>query len=121
VSLIAAIWLGARLMHFARQIDPPGDESGAIDPGAVNPPVAEAGIPPEMGEPSPSLNGLRALLYANGYRLVNCQMHNGVLVLWGSVPHEIDRVVIQALVIGSVGLVPMNDQLHVQEATDTGP
>src|ERR1700722_20338584 len=35
VSLIAAGWLGARLMPFAGQIDPPSDESGAIDPGVV--------------------------------------------------------------------------------------
>ncbi|HEX4210164.1 MAG TPA: hypothetical protein VHY56_07225, partial [Candidatus Binataceae bacterium] len=120
ISLIAAVLLGARLMHFMQQIEPRGDESGTAEPGGVNPPVAEAGIPPEAGMPEPNLDTLRTLLFASGYRSVRCQMHNGVLVVWGTVPRESDRMMIQMMALGSVGMVPMNIQLHVQEA-EAGP
>ena len=120
ISLIAALWLGARLIHLMAQSSPSPDESGSSEPGAVNPPVAEAGIPPNAGMLAPNLDMLRTMLYASGYRSVQCQMHDGVLVLWGTVPHESDRVMVQMMAMGSVGMVPMNDQIHVEE-TDPGP
>jgi serine/threonine-protein kinase len=111
ISIIAAAWMGARLIHFIHQNAPPDDTSGASAP-----PIAEAGLPPGMNSIEPNLIGLRALLDANGYRSVNCQMHHGVLILWGTVPHEIDRVVIQTFVLGTVGMIPLNNQVRVQEA-----
>jgi len=114
--VIAAALMGGRLIRvIQQQITPPISGSGASDPDNVNPPVAEAGLPPDAGSAEPNLIGLRALLDANGYRAVNCQMRNGVLVLWGTVPHEFDRMVIQTFVLGTVGMVPISDQLHVQE------
>jgi serine/threonine protein kinase len=122
ISLVAAIWLGARLVHFMYQIQPRDDESGTSEPepGVVNPPVAEAGIPPNMGMPAPNLDALRTLLFASGYRSVQCQMHDGVLVIWGTVPRESDRMMIQMMALGSVGMVPMSDHLRVEE-TDPVP
>lgn len=120
LPLIAALWLGARLIHFMYQVEPRDDESGTSEPGVVNPPMAEAGIPPNAGMLEPNLDGLRTLLFASGYRAVRCQMHNGVLVIWGTVPRESDRMMIQMMAMASVGMVPMSDQLHVEE-TDPGP
>jgi serine/threonine protein kinase len=120
ISLILALWLGARLVHLMQQAEPRGDESGTSEPGVVNPPVAEAGIPPNAGMLQPNLDALRTLLFASGYRSVQCQMRDGVLVIWGTVPRESDRMMIQMMALGSVGMVPMSDQLHVEE-TDPGP
>jgi hypothetical protein len=120
ISLIAALLLGSRLVHFMYQIQPRDDESGTSEPGVANPPVAEARIPPNMGIPAPNLDGLRTLLFASGYRSVQCQMRGGVLVIWGTVPHESDRMMIQMMALGSVGMVPMSDHLRVEE-TDPEP
>ena len=92
--------MGARLIHFVTK-SPARDEADQWR-RVVNPP-SRRGRTSTWHEDSiePNLIGLRALLYANGYRSVNCQMHHGVLVLWGTVPHEIDRVVIQMFVLGN--------------------
>ena len=102
--------MGAHLIHSAQEVTPPADTAGSS-----NPPIAEAGIPPAMDSIEPNLTGLRVMLDANGYRSVYCQMHDGVLVLWGTVPHEFDRMVVQTFVLGTVGMVPMNDQIRVQD------
>jgi serine/threonine protein kinase len=113
IGIIAAAWIGARLIHMAQQINPPDNDTS----GASSPPVAEAGIPPGMdGFSEPNLAGLRALLDANGYHTVNCQMRNGVLILRGTVPREFDRAVIQSFVIVTVGIVPISDQIRVQDS-----
>ena len=115
IAVIAAAWMGAKLIHLVQQqMTPPGDESGASEP-AYNPPGEDAGAPPAEGiPPAPNLEGLRDALNANGYGSVQFQMRGGTLVLWGTVANEFDRVIVQMIVFGNVGVMPISEHLKVQ-------
>jgi len=84
---------------------PPGDESGSSSaPGAIMP-YGDAG--------DARLATLRQALDDAGYGSVHFKMNGDVLQVWGTVPDEIDRVNVQALIFRSVGIVLLQDNLQV--------
>ncbi|MGA2412359.1 MAG: zinc ribbon domain-containing protein [Candidatus Binataceae bacterium] len=117
IAVIAAVWMGTRLIHLVQQqmTPPPDDGSSASEP-AYNPPGADAGVPPSESIPAPGLSRLRAALDADGYSSVHYRMEDGTLVLWGTVPNNFDQARVVMIVLINAGMVPMDDRIQVQDA-----
>jgi serine/threonine protein kinase len=122
--IFAAGFIAAELIKSISRTDdpmPPGYSTGSTDGGEAMP-RAHAAIPP--GEyPGSSdygfapgrsrLAALRARLDAQGYSAVKFRLDGDTLVLYGSVPTDYDRLMVQAICIATVGLTPFSDDLTI--------
>jgi serine/threonine protein kinase len=86
---------------------PSGDESGsAALPGAAV---------PDGGAGDVRLAALRQTLDDNGYRSVRVRFNGDLLEVSGTVPDEVDRANVQALIFQSIGVVLLQDNLRVRD------
>lgn len=56
---------------------------------------------------------LRSILNAEGYRSVNFAIHGNTIQLWGKVPTENDRLIVESTAFALTGALNMDDQLKV--------
>jgi hypothetical protein len=84
---------------------PAGDESGSAAPRGATVPGGDIG--------DVRLAALRHALDGAGYRSVRFRFNGDILQVWGTVPEEFDRGIVQVLVLQTVGVVPLQDNLQV--------
>ena len=94
------------ILNATAPASPAGDESGSIAPPET--------VPPDDATNEARLAALRQTLDESGYRNVRFRMNGDILQVWGTVPDEFDRVNVQMLVFRSVGVVLLQDNLHVR-------
>jgi serine/threonine protein kinase len=120
--IFAVGFIAAHLIKAIAKIDnamPPGYSTGS-DEDSDTMPRAHAAIPPggysdDYGSTveSSRLAALRARLDAQGYSAVQFRVEGDTLVLYGSVPTNVDRLTVQALCFATLGLTSLSDNLTV--------
>lgn len=121
IFLLGALFAGAfivtellsRIEALVRGLNPPARTEAAPSAGGVPPPLAPAAPAPE--ELSPRLAALRQALDRRGYTSVHFRVEGGTLVLWGTVPTEFDRVVVESLVFAVAGIVTFDDHVEAEQ------
>jgi hypothetical protein len=62
---------------------------------------------------NPRLIALRRMLDASGYTNVHFRLEGDTIILWGTVPTETDRMMIQTMVFTVAGIYSIADHLQV--------
>jgi serine/threonine protein kinase len=130
--LLVAGLIAARLMieSISRIENPPpaGYSTGSSE-DADEMPRAHAAVPPggysDYGESGSALERarlaeLRARLDAQGYSTVKFRLEDGILILYGTVPTNFDRLAVQTICFATVGLTTLSDNLTVAGAGPEG-
>jgi len=102
------------LMFHSPQPQPSDGDSGP-DYGAV--PGAPNGGAPDASEPvhtEPREIALRRMLNAQGYSSVHFRMEGDTIVLWGMVPTEADRLIVQTQVFMFARISSIEDHIQVR-------
>jgi serine/threonine protein kinase len=115
--LIAALFAGAFILTsivayvITRPSNAPPDTPY---PSAPSIPAPSYG--PGVKEPphtNPRLMALRQMLDTSGYRNVHFRMEGDTIILWGTVPTEADRMMVQTMVFTVAGIYSIVDHLQV--------
>jgi serine/threonine protein kinase len=85
----------------------PPDDSGSIAPSGA--------VAPGGNVRDARLSMLRQALDDAGYGGVQFRMNGDTLQLWGTVPSEFDRVLVQTIVFKTSGIALVQDNLHVHD------
>jgi len=88
----------------------PRPEAVTAPPGYSTEPEAEE--PPS----SPRSVALRRTLDMQGYRQVRFRLGGQYIELWGTVPTEADRLMVETMAFSITGVVSLNDHIQVREA-----
>ncbi|HTY56869.1 MAG TPA: protein kinase [Candidatus Binataceae bacterium] len=93
----------------------PRPESEASRPGYSAPDAPEAPEAPEVEPESstPRAMMLRRTLVMQGYRNVHFRLEGQNIDLWGAVPTEADRLMVETLAFTITGAVSLNDHIKV--------
>jgi serine/threonine protein kinase len=115
--LIAALFAGAFILTSivawvvtrpsSAPPDSPYPSAPSVPPPSYGPGVTE---PPHT---NPRLMALRQMLDASGYRNVRFRMEGDTIILWGTVPTEADRMMVQTMVFTVAGIYSIVDHLQV--------
>jgi serine/threonine protein kinase len=115
--LIAALFAGAFVLtSIAAYVmtrpsvappDNPSPSAGGVPAPSYGPGVTE---PPHS---NPRLIALRRAFDAAGYRNVHFRLDGDTIILWGSVPTETDRVMVQTMIFTVAGFFSIEDHLQV--------
>jgi serine/threonine protein kinase len=117
VGILVALALFAIRPMLERQADDSGGYS-APDGGSSAPDSGGSSAPEGGGESSssdPRLQMLRQTLDAQGYGAVKFKMDGTTLVLWGSVPSEVDRMMVRSQAQLIAGVFSVEDHLQVRD------
>ncbi len=87
----------------------PEDVAAGRDPGAYR-----GGPPAPDSLSAPRLAALRVALNLQGYQSVYFKLQGSTIVLWGSVPTETDRIMVQTMVFTMAGVYSIDDRLKVE-------
>jgi serine/threonine protein kinase len=87
--------------------DNPYPSAPSVPPPSYGPGVTE---PPHT---NPRLMALRQMLDTSGYRNVHFRMEGDTIILWGTVPTEADRMMVQTMVFTVAGIFSIVDHLQV--------
>src|SRR5215469_2338950 len=104
------LWLVVILVAVALFAIRPMSQREADDSGGYS--------APDSGAPSasdPRLQMLRQTLDAQGYNSVNFKMDGTTLVLWGTVPSEVDRMMVRSQAQLIAGVFSVEDHLQVRD------
>ncbi|MDO8430906.1 MAG: protein kinase [Candidatus Binatus sp.] len=83
------------------------------------PPPGYGGAAPDTTEPVPSearTIALRRALNSMGYQSVHFKLEGDTIILWGTVPTEADRIMVQTQVFLVARIFSLEDHLQVQNA-----
>jgi hypothetical protein len=125
MMLLAAIFLGSfiamKILHaISENTAPAGYTSGSGEPAGIVPPAPAE--PPREGSASGAddarLVALRQALDAQGYTDVKFRMQGSTIILWGTVPSDFDRAMVQMLCT-TAGVYSLRDHLRIDN-TDMG-
>jgi serine/threonine protein kinase len=111
--------LGYLIFHSAQPQPSDGDtgpEYGSIPPFPN--PGAPAPAAPDASEPAhtePREYALRQALNAQGYESVHFKMQGDTIILWGTVPTEADRLMIQTQVFMVARIFSIEDHIQVRD------
>jgi serine/threonine protein kinase len=103
-------------MMFHSSLPQPSDGDTGPGYGAV-PPVPNAGAP-DASEPAhtaPREAALRQALNEQGYSSVHFRMEGDTIVLWGTVPTEADRLMVQTQIFLVARIFSIEDHLQVRD------
>jgi len=97
----------------------PRPESEIARPGySTEPDTGEfpspRGVEPENS--SPRARALRRTLIMQGYRNVHFRLYGQSIELWGAVPTEADRLMVETMAFTITGAVSLNDHIQVRDA-----
>jgi serine/threonine protein kinase len=114
VPMLALIAGGAFILGYLAirpflQPQPPEGDS-------YNPPAPGAPGAPAPDYADPRLAMLRQTLNMMGYGSVNFRVNGSTIVLWGSVPTETDRMMVQMQVFTIAGVYSIEDHIQVRNA-----
>jgi serine/threonine protein kinase len=96
---------------------PPGYGGGGGAPGGDGAPGG--GSAPDAPEPAPSearTIALRRALNQMGYQSVHFKLDGDTIILWGTVPTEADRIMVQTQVFLVARIFSLEDHLQVRDA-----
>jgi serine/threonine protein kinase len=112
--VVGGFFLIGYLIFHSSQPQPAGDTGPDI--GGV--PAVPNGAAPDAAEPahtSPREVALRQALDAQGYNSVHFKMDGDTIILWGTVPTEADRLMIQAQVFMVARIFSIEDHIQVRD------
>ncbi len=113
--VIGGCFLMGYLIFHSSQPQPTDGDTGP-DYGAV-PPVPYGGAP-DASEPAhtdPRGIALRQALDAQGYQSVHFKMDGDTIILWGTVPTEADRLMVQTQIFLVARIFSIEDHLQVRD------
>jgi serine/threonine protein kinase len=118
--LVAALFAGAFIVTsivayvMTRPSSAPPDNpypsAPSVPPPSYGPSVKE---PPHT---NPRLIALRRMLDASGYQNVHFRMEGDTIILWGTIPTEADRMMVQTMVFTVAGIYSIVDHLQLTGA-----
>jgi hypothetical protein len=116
--VVGAFFLVGYLIFHSSQPQPSDGDTGP-DSGAV-PAIPFPGAPsaPDASEPAhtePREINLRNALNAQGYGSVHFKMDGDTIILWGTVPTEADRLMVQTQVFLVARIFSIEDQIQVRD------
>ncbi len=106
------LWIVAILVAVALFAIRPMLEREADDSGGYSAPDSGGGEPSAS---DPRLQMLRQTLDAQGYGSVKFKMDGTTLVLWGTVPSEVDRMMVRSQAQLIAGVFSVEDHLQVRD------
>ena len=92
----------------------PGPDFGSV-PAVPNPDAPVPGEPAEPAHTEPREIALRRALDAQGYNSVRFKMEGDTIILWGSVPTEADRLMVQTQIFLVARIFSIEDHLQVRD------
>jgi len=113
--VVGGFFLIGYLMFHSSQPQPSDGDTGPGD-GAV--PAVPNGGAPDASEPAhtdPREIALRRALDAQGYASVHFRMEGDTIVLWGTVPTEADRLMVQTHVFLVARIFSLVDHIQVRD------
>jgi hypothetical protein len=84
-------------------------------PAVPNPDAPVPGEPAEPTHTEPREIALRRALDAQGYNSVRFKMEGDTIILWGSVPTEADRLMVQTQIFLVARIFSIEDHLQVRD------
>jgi serine/threonine protein kinase len=105
------LWIVAILVAVALFAIRPMLQREADDSGGYSAPDGGG----EAASSDPRLQMLRQTLDAQGYNSVNFKMDGSTLVLWGTVPSEVDRMMVRSQAQLIAGVFSVEDRLQVRD------
>jgi hypothetical protein len=121
--VIGGFFLLGYMMFHSSQPQPsdgdtgPGPDYGAVPsiPSEPNPGAVEPGQPPDPAHTSPREVALRQALDAQGYNDVRFKMEGDTIILWGMVPTEADRLMVQTQIFLVARIFSIEDHIQVRD------
>jgi len=114
--VIGGFFLMGYLVFHSSQPQPSDGDTGP-DYGAV-PSVPDGGGAPDASEPAhtaPRELALRQALNAQGYESVHFKMDGDTIILWGNVPTEADRLMVQTQIFLVARIFSIEDHIQVRD------
>ncbi|HEY6300044.1 MAG TPA: protein kinase [Candidatus Binatus sp.] len=114
--VIGGFFLMGYLVFHSSQPQPSDGDTGP-DYGAV-PSVPDSGGAPDASEPAhtaPREVALRQALNAQGYESVHFKMDGDTIILWGNVPTEADRLMVQTQIFLVARIFSIEDHIQVRD------
>jgi serine/threonine protein kinase len=114
ILIVGGFFLAGYLMFHSSQPQPSDGDTG---PGVGVPPVPD-GVAPDTAEPAhtePREVALRRALDAQGYATVHFRMEGDTIVLWGTVPTEADRLMVQTQIFLVARIFSLEDHIQVRD------
>lgn len=108
--------IGYLIFHSSQPQPSDGDTGPGPDYGSV-PSVPDGGAPdaPEPAHTAPREVALRQALDAQGYGSVHFKMEGDTIVLWGTVPTEADRLMVQTQIFMFARIFSIEDHIQVRD------
>ena len=118
ILLIVAGFFALGYMMFRSSVpQPPASDEPAPGYGAI-PPIPGSGAAPDASEPAhtdPREVALRQALNSQGYDSVHFKIDGDTIVLWGTVPTEADRIMVQTQVFLIAHIFSLEDHIQVRD------
>ena len=109
--------MGYLIFHSSQPQPSDGDtgpDYGSV-PAVPNPDAPEPGEPAEPAHTEPREVALRQALNAQGYGSVHFKMEGDTIILWGQVPTEADRLMVQTQIFLVARIFSIEDHLRVRD------
>jgi hypothetical protein len=118
ILLIVAGFFALGYMMFRSSVpEPPASDEPAPGYGAI-PPIPGSGAAPDASEPAhtdPREVALRQALNSQGYDSVHFKIDGDTITLWGTVPTEADRIMVQTQVFLIAHIFSLEDHIQVRD------
>lgn len=114
IAIFAFAFFVTRLISYFTAAPPEPSSSGSAEPAP--PPFGMEPGEPENA-PSERAAAIRKALDFQGYTNVHFKIEGDTIVLWGSVPTEADRMMVQTIVFTVGNIFSLDDHLKVTEGT----
>ncbi len=112
-TLIAFSVFGFMLTGIFRYFSAAPSDAPVPAAAPVNPiPIPDFGAPPDAAQ----MQLLRQELNNDGYSAVQFRLDGDTLILWGTVPSELDRANVRWIVLRVTGIVSMVDHIQTRDA-----
>jgi len=113
--VVGGFFLIGYLMFHSSQPQPSDGDTGPDYGSAPAAPNGGAPEPPEPAHTDPREIALRRALDLQGYSSVRFRMVGDTIVLWGIVPTEADRMMVQAQVFLVARIFSIEDHIQVRD------
>jgi serine/threonine protein kinase len=110
--------LGYMMFRSSRPPEPSSSDEPAPGYGGAVPPAPDSGASPDASEPAhtdPREVALRQALNSQGYNSVHFKIDGDTILLWGTVPTEADRIMVQTQVFLIAHIFSLEDHIQVRD------
>jgi hypothetical protein len=118
ILLIVAGFFALGYFMFRSSVpQPSSSDEPAPGYGAI-PPIPDSGAAPDASEPAhtdPREVALRNALNSQGYDSVHFKIDGDTIMLWGTVPTEADRIMVQTQVFLIAHIFSLEDHMQVRD------